>query len=351
MVKKSNAALMKDINNNCKMHDRLLYIDIGAGIMILWVLLFHALQPVWGGEVIAHIPWLFYFMPWFFYKAGLLFQPKEIRTEWKNSAIKLLIPFAVWTFVGYMAHLGWLIYAHNLTWRTAIYSPMRSLFLSCAMQMNTALWFIPILFLVRGIGNMLLKKGNVIVWAIITLAISIVFRIVHIPLLPNWIGGTCWGLFCFMAGYALKNHEQNKCVVIAAVVGLALAFLFKLPASNICNANILTKIFYYPACLCGCIVFDNVSLLIERLCKSLNISKIGGGIGRNAMQLYLPHMIIFHLTYRIIDIVAPSWYGHWQGLLVCLIAYIIFIPLLNITINPLQDKLKQFASHHGKSRN
>ena len=258
------------------MQNRLLHIDIAASIMILWVLVFHALQPVWESEVIAHIPWLFYFMPWFFYKAGLLFSPKEDKTEWKNSAIKLLIPFAVWTFVGYVAHLGWHIYAHDLTWRTAIYSPLRSLFLSCAMQMNTALWFIPILFLVRGIGNMLLKKGNAMVWAIIALALSIVFRIVHIPLLPNWIGGTCWGLFFFIAGYIIRNHEQNKYVVIVAVIGLALAFCFKLPASNISNANILTKIFYYPACLCGCIVFDNVCLLIAYLYNILNISKIGG---------------------------------------------------------------------------
>ena len=58
--------------------NRLKYLDVASGIMTIWVIVFHAIYPMYGTDELKVIPWLYYFMPWFFYKAGMMFHPKEI---------------------------------------------------------------------------------------------------------------------------------------------------------------------------------------------------------------------------------------------------------------------------------
>ena len=91
------------------MPSRLRNIDLGAGIMITWMVIYHVLMWQWGLEVPdwsitdpmlipsdihafinpnGHLevlnpcvlfPYLNFFMPWFFYKSGMLFAPKAAR--------------------------------------------------------------------------------------------------------------------------------------------------------------------------------------------------------------------------------------------------------------------------------
>ena len=188
MAEKLKDAQMKDINAFKK--NRIAYIDIGSGIMITWMIICHALNPMWGNEINSHFPWLFFFMPWFFYKSGCLYKEKDSKTEWSSSAIKLLVPYVVWSIVGYFANIIWLLYAHDLTIRSALYSPFRAFVFSSAIPLNTALWFIPILFLVRGIGNMILIHAKSWIWVVVTLIASIMLRIPHFTYLPVWIFAT-----------------------------------------------------------------------------------------------------------------------------------------------------------------
>lgn len=53
------------------------YIDVVAGIMILWMMFGHLLQV--SGFQLDYPNILFFFMPWFYYKAGALSKERTMR--------------------------------------------------------------------------------------------------------------------------------------------------------------------------------------------------------------------------------------------------------------------------------
>lgn len=147
------------INSN-KMNDRIEWVDLASGIMILWLLFFHALYPSIGANITGEIPFLYFFMPWFFFKSGMFFKIKESKLEFKGNFKKLMLDgFIKWSIIGYVAYIleHWLIY-DDLTARLAFYSPARSLMLGGCIPLNTALWFLPVLFVIRQSFNYIKQK-------------------------------------------------------------------------------------------------------------------------------------------------------------------------------------------------
>lgn len=59
------------------MGDRKEYIDAIAGLMILWMIVGHSQQI--AGHEFGYPNILFFFMPWFYYKSGMLSKPKVFR--------------------------------------------------------------------------------------------------------------------------------------------------------------------------------------------------------------------------------------------------------------------------------
>ena len=318
---------------------RLIYIDIASGIMVMWVMVFHAIYPMFGRDDLKVIPWFYYFMPWFFYKAGIMFKKKDCKTEWKSSARKLLFTFAIWSFIGYLAHIGWHLFEGDLTFRNAIYSPARSLLLTASVPLNGALWFLPILFLVRGIGNWLLNIRLLWFGCITGLSFAIILLFVRMPLLPAYISGTAWGLFFFATGYWLRDKETNIWVAIVAGIGFIASLFTDIPSVYCGVDNMTLKILWYPACVCGCVTFDNVCRFLDSAANyikeitHLNLFCISKHVGRNAMNYYAPHKIIFHIGFNIIIFYRSEWYDTWQGLLIVLAAYAIILPYINYIVN------------------
>ena len=52
-------------------------------------------------------------------------------------------------------------------------------------------------------------------------------------------------------------------------------------------------------------------------------------IGKHAINFYVSHFILFKLSYDLVAIYKEKWYGQWQGGLVVVLAYIVFIPIIN----------------------
>ena len=144
----------------CAERTRLPWLDFASGIMILWMIVYHALQASWGYEVrdlcditdasLLHegvhafinskgelevlnpcvvFPWLHFFMPWFFYKSGQFFKKRSTKDLWKKDSQKLLKTFVIWSAIGYLFFLLFGCINDTLTLRGATYSIMRGLFL------------------------------------------------------------------------------------------------------------------------------------------------------------------------------------------------------------------------------
>ena len=327
------------------MRKREKYIDLAAGIMTVWVIVFHMIYPMFGSRELEIVPWLYFFMPWFFYKSGMMYHLRATKEEWKNSANKLLVTFAIWSFIGYLAYISWLLFAGEITWRNALYSPLRSLFLSASVPFNGALWFLPILFLVRGIGNWLLQNIHVKWVVLFSLLLSIFVRIFHWRLMPIWISGTLWGLFFFSVGYWMQGKETkpwNACFAL----DIYLTSLFTNIPSVYCGGQPLwAQILWLPDCVGGCITFNNLCRFFINVCQKftppLSDYSILQYIGRNSINFYVPHKIIFHIGFNLIIMYKLEWYNTYQGLLIVAAANIILLPIINILIR----KYDRFFHH------
>lgn len=315
--------------------NRLKYLDIASGIMTIWVIVFHALYPMYGTEELKVIPWLYYFMPWFFYKAGMMFHPKEMKRELSNGWKKLMITFFIWSLIGWLAHIGWHLFVGDLTARIAIYSPLRSILLKAQVPLNGALWFLPILFLVRIIGNWFLNKGFCVKWLIITSAVLIfICKMLDWRFMPVYISGTAWGLFFFACGYLFKGNETNKWIAGIATFLFIGSLFTEIPSVYCKSGTPLIQALWYPACVAGCITFNNICRIFATIIDRVHLKKgILQYVGKNALNFYVPHKIIFHLGFNLIILYKYEWYSTWQGLFCVLFASACILPIINFVTN------------------
>lgn len=98
-----------------------------------------------------------FFMPWFFFKAGMFFKQRTLTEEIHKSFKRLLVPYIYFTVLG--TCILWIkqfIY-HEFTFRS-ILSPVTSILKAGSVPGNLALWFLLSLFCVRIIFNFINSK-------------------------------------------------------------------------------------------------------------------------------------------------------------------------------------------------
>lgn len=343
-------------------------IDLAAGIMILWMIIYHALCYAWGFDLRDYwgvtdlsilpqglkaqlstegkleiinpcifFPYLSFFMPWFFYKSGQFFKKRPCRELLQKDARKLLLTFVIWSAIGYLFYLVFGLLQHTITLRGSTYSIVRGLFLTGKVPINEPLWFLLTLFGVRFVANWLLpNKDNKYQWPIVACIIIVgyfiacgCYRWSH-PLLPYWVANGASGLVFFTLGYALRDYE-NKCwmIVPCAVAYLHCCFvgfpLVDMMFNKLLAGNFLLWI---PVAFCGIITFN---AFCRELCKYIRIKPLEFA-GQNAMNIYVTHILIvltctFLLEYFNLSQLYP--YATW----ILLASYVLFLPIFCYLLN------------------
>lgn len=155
---------------------------------------------------LCHFGGLYFFMAWFFYKSGYFFNPDGGAIAGiRNDAQKLLKPFLIWTMIGLVLEWPYLIYYENFSFRTIVYSPIRSLLLNGYTWSNLPIWFLLSLFIVRQISRFTFDK---IPWYVIVIgsaAVAYLCYLTNFRLTPLWIANSCIGLCFFTLGYKMKG--------------------------------------------------------------------------------------------------------------------------------------------------
>lgn len=317
--------------------ERIEWVDLASGIMILWLMIFHALEPSIGTNITGKIPFLYFFMPWFFFKSGMLFKVKAPQTEFKNNFNKLIIQgFIKWSIIGYIALIldHWLIY-NDLTARVAFYTPARSLLLNGSIPLNGALWFIPVLFIIRQTFNYLsinFTPPSLWIFIISGFTISAICHFANTRFIPSYIHSFGWGLCCFTAGYWYSHSKLEKkyVIILSAIVYVASLFT-SIPDKYCVPQNHIISGLWIPASILSCIFFNYICEIIDTvktpLKKVLSPFKL---IGANSMIFYVSHYIVFRIVFDIIGNYKAEWHSSWLGLSICIICY--FVVAL-ITIN------------------
>ncbi len=350
------------------MNNRIPYIDFAAGIMILWMIIYHALGQVWQYELMPYwgitdlslipetirtkvlitpegefgclnpcilFPYLHFFMPWFFYKSGQFFKKQSFNELIKKDYKKLLKTFIFWSLIGYICFLVFGLITESISLRSASYSVVRMLFLWGCVPLNYSLWFLLTLFFVRTIANLLLpllsdKKSYIRISMICLggyLLTLFLFQYNH-RLIPLWVVNTISGLVFFTLGYALSKYERRWFLILISFILYISCLFVGFPMVDM-KYNIQLSGSYWlwmPISLCCIIAFNAFCRFISRyiiiLSKPIEI------LGCYAMPIYVTHRIVMAFVYFFIVEYFKIPISSNVLLLLILVAFGIFIPPL-----------------------
>ena len=287
-------------------------------------------------------PFLHFFMPWFFYKSGQLFEKRPMRELWNKDRRKLLYTFLIWSFAGYVLYVVFGLLQHSLTLKSATYSILRNFYLTGKIPLNDPLWFLMTLFMVRFISNIILpsRKSRFAWLRILAVAFfgycaALLAYHFNNSMLPLWVANGAAGLAFFAIGYGLGNHESKWWIaapcaavyILCCFIGFPMVdMLYNKPLASTYTCISLPIIEYamwIPVALCSIVTFNYVCQIISRFVsiKPLEVA------GQKAMNIYTTHILIvvtitFIISYR--DLAAAYPYLVW----IILGAYALILPLL-----------------------
>lgn len=275
--------------------ERIEYIDLGAGILIIWVMIFHALSNTRVfGEVDPRvaIPYLTFSMPWFFYKSGQFFNPDRGIEGIKHDAKKLLLPFLIWGTLGYAVQVLMLLIDGNVTYESAVREVFHRFYIYGYILLNVPLWFVLSLFAVKTISQGLLKLPvHPCVWMVLGIAIGYLHFQVNgngDPILPVYLANIPMGIAFFMMGYEWSKFETNRWLMVISFIVYIAMLIIEYPVIGL-HRNVLLAgpyLLWPVVSFFAIVAFNNVCRWLK-FCKPLNYA------GRHAITLLVTHAFIY----------------------------------------------------------
>ena len=320
-------------------------IDMASGILIIWMVVGHV--GVWLFDAPqAYLflrRFLFFFMPWFFYKSGMFFTIKENRGFYGLK--KLIKPFVIWSAIGYVVYASIQVFLYG-KWglSTLVVKPLKVFIYQNLVLCNEPIWFLLTLCLTINLANVILRRVHPLVLAIFCLIAAFSLHLIHNEKIPDILANTFNGLCFFSLGFWIKERERMKVVVFVAIAGFVGALLLGSPFVDIRLNECLTTttrfdyLIWFPASLCGIIVFNAVC----RWVTSIRKCRILTYLGRNAMTILVSHYLPLYIAGNLLFFFFHSDNDHylwWWALLIDLI----LVPITYFIIKVLQNRKLSFA--------
>lgn len=263
-------------------------IDSVAGILITYMVFTHFCQH-FGYErstiymALEHI--FYFFMPWFFFKAGMFFKMEDYQTLFKKSCTRLIRPFILYSLIGHICYCGICYLQGNFHLSTLV--PYYSLLMEGSIPGNLPLWFLLTLFACRIIFNFLQKKEvSVYLIAFVSLLFAFGLHLIGFKH-PFYIASTLIGLFFMSVGYVCSNKtNENSPILLICLLIYVLSQWF--PSFVGMRSNHLyygVYILWILYSVCGIVLMNFVGY------KFLNNTKLLSFLGKYSMEIYCLHWI------------------------------------------------------------
>ncbi|WP_350628482.1 acyltransferase [Pseudoalteromonas sp. CAL260-MNA-CIBAN-0059] len=279
-----------------KDNSRFISFDIISGILILWMIVYHSFQ--WAeleGSMIFHrlLNLFYFFMAWFYFKAGFLFNnEKPIKENLVSGVTRLIIPMFFWFIIGYLLFIPYLVVIEGAPiWKLFIW-PAYSIISSGDTIGNSPLWFLLSLFIVR-----------ILLFFISRLSFFSILNIFLLSVLVGWLGsyyslqlplglistpiGLAFSLSGFLVGRKIKIESKSKLSIVSVLLVTLLSFFYGSYVDIHTNSLWFGDYFLYILSSIVLITFLIPSLFFE--VRSIS------WIGENSMIFLVSHWPIFTL--------------------------------------------------------
>lgn len=281
------------------------YLDSVGGIMIIHMMfVVHAARftHVCPEFVESLMELLTCFLPWFYFKSGMFYKDGvSLKEDLAKRAKKLLLPFAVFSFIGWF-----LIYFIGSLWLTdasvteLLQESVSTFIWEGAFNGNFALWFLFSLFLVC-VTYRLLRRVRINNRVIMLLSFAGAWGIHQFDLsLPTYIGNVCNGLLFYSLGVELKEKQFNNVLFYVCSLILVISAFFPSYLDFRANKIIMGHQYYLLAelyCFAGIIFFNNI--FYRFFPKRIPLLT---HVGENSMKYYVVHYIFLIGLFRVLTI-------------------------------------------------
>lgn len=319
------------------MNQRSAHIDLAAGIMLAWMILGHTASHASYAGIFPIIgKYLSFFMPWFFYKAGMFYRDKSIKERAIGGAMKLLVPFLIYSLLGQFFYYICLIVEHNVSFRSFVYQPLRSLFVTECLPGNGALWFLVVLYLINLIIPFIINKIHPIIIALLGIGIAFACYLLNISWFPCIIPNIAAGIAFYALGYYCRDEENKGWMLTLTVVIYAVCCIIGYPGIYFHHntaTDAMTYLLYYPASFAGIVILNNICRWFNPYIKY----SVFRWIGQNSMNIYVTHWIVLVLLRLFVLDIAQM---HNTSIIFCVYVatMIVSLPILNWLIYTIKIK-------------
>ncbi len=212
------------------------YIDIARGIGILLVVWAHIMVTGWTHQMIYS-----FHMPLFFFLSGMVFQKEKFPSFGdflKRRAKRLLIPYVIYSFATWAI---WALFRYIRHDEVESYiMPLLQTFIAqgsgAFMVHNSALWFIPCLFLTEIMYFFISRLGNI--WGIMIVSLCLA----GLSFLFGRLYGDCY--------WFLLPWNADAALIALPFYAVGNVLIKKVSHKQLMNSISANRIIYSLICLC-----------------------------------------------------------------------------------------------------
>ncbi|MDO4470463.1 MAG: acyltransferase family protein, partial [Bacillota bacterium] len=282
-------------------YDRMLYIDISKGILIILVVIGHIINfDYFLTKSVKTIIYTFH-MPAFFIISGILIKPEKLRMESLGAFIvrkvrRLIVPYVIFEMMGGILQM--VLYGNN---KVSIWGILYGM---VTIRCNTgADWFLPTLLMAEVLFFILLKILNEKVLVFISIITFILAFII-----PEYNYTVAIGRRILIAvGFIIIGHYFKKMLLGKSKIefGVAIILLLLIAYSNGC-VDLSMRVFGNPILYIVGGIVGTYCVLNFSQCLYGFLGDIIAKIGRNSLIIMGTHQHIivianwiFRMTYSI----------------------------------------------------
>jgi fucose 4-O-acetylase-like acetyltransferase len=316
---------------------RIKYLDAIAGLLIVRMILGHMFQCCYltGTNTYYWMNLLFsFFMPWFFYKSGMLFTPNNQTNYYnsisycKNKARKILLPWLVFSVIGEIFRIIGLLLSRDYNWIHYLLSPIKSFLCFGALGGNLPLWFLTSLFVVYIVNYFITKwRWNILLITLGCIIAAAIFQKVGFKY-PATISSSLIGLSFYGLGRILKEKQFRPFIVIPSTIICTAIIILNPSVVDVCSNTLIygNYLVWYIYSITTIIIINNLFKLV----KFYNFPLLQY-VGRNSITYFAIHWPIRIILITIYSLIGIS--DNWSQFWIMLITFIIILPLLNNLLN------------------
>lgn len=325
------------------MSKRVLYLDNLSGLLIVQMIILVHIRIIAAqipdNSFLYDLQSVFvFFIPWFFFKSGMFYKRKGIFVSLKHDAKKLLWTYLLFSLFAYAMQVGCTLISHEpLTSNRLLWWQLDGLCSYASVPWNQALWFLPIMFIVKNVFNVI---GRFIpVWLILLASLFLAYLFSDTSSAPFdfWIGTTSQSLFFYSLGVFISDRQYRKPLFLASsvvyVFGCCLNLTHGWDARLNCVGDRADYFVVIIVLMAGIILFDNI---FKRLLdKSIPIMTY---VGQNAMLLFVAHFpFVMVLRFYILPHFHLS--GTMSGFWLCCILMAFYLSVVYCADRLIRQKL------------